>query len=502
MRNWKGIRAGCLGLVLACGAALSAEGRPPEAASGVGIVNGGFESEERNERGIPPGWSMWGGNESKIPENYRRDTTVSHSGRASLRYFQPRGMSGYFISTPRLSPRLQPRTDYLFRVWIRAERQAELQVMVFSYSDPARCTDWAPLSTRRVAAGPEWRPVELPLKAYELVEGLNVSLMLSVKILTSWQEDQTVWVDDAGVAASPSIHANLTPAEIRPEPREPLNHRLKPGKELRIDVDAAKGLRRVNRKVLGISLHMLGNRYAGPYDLKTGEYILRPSSEEAVRALRLPLTRLNSLGGEPWPLLESLDKTALLAGRLGIPEEAFVLELEGAGRVMNTLSPADWANAVRYSRSQGYGFCLWEVANEPVHGGLYTPETYLAQVKAVSAAIKARDPGARVGMALYPEAPGWSVFLLREAAGSYDFVCPHLYGGVPASAGTRDVNLAPVEETALVSSYEELETALRINRLLEIYNPGGKVSILDTEWGLHASDSRGTKADDVNRNGN
>ncbi|MFH0911647.1 MAG: hypothetical protein V1918_09120 [Planctomycetota bacterium] len=489
------LAAALLGLA---GVARSAEVILPADGGFQEIVNGGFESPRKNESGIPYGWSMWG--TPKVKEDFTRDTRIKRSGEAGLCYRQPRGTRGYVITTPALSARFQPRTNYLYTVYLYAEKKTEVTIRVHSYSDPAKYTDYVMVASARCTVEREWQKVVVSIPAYSLARGLNTCLMLNIQIRNSTREDQTLWVDDATLQLSSSPYENADREDLRLEERAPLEHRLSPGPGLTIRVDANQPLHKANRRLLGIAFHMVGDRYAGAFNLKTGEYCLRPSAEEAIRSLQIPLTRLNTLAAEPWPLNDSLDKTAFLAQRVGIPASAFILELE-EGHARTAMTPEEWSGAVRHSVDRGYGFFLWEVANEPFYSGFFTPETYAGHVREVSAAIKAVQPGARIGLAVDPDSPGWGVFVLKQAAGSYDFVCPHLYAEIPDELAESNINKAPVEDVALAANFAELRKAVRMRALLDRYNPGRRVAILDSEWGLAASGGSG-EPDDVNRNGN
>jgi len=174
-----------------------------------------------------------------------------------------------------------------------------------------------------------------------------------------------------------------------------------------------------------------------------------------------------------------------------------VLELETQGAT-SKLPPETWAKAARYCTDKGYRFLYWEVSNEPyirtANAAFATPDDYAEHVKAVSAAIKAVQPGAQVGIAI-TDSQSWGNYLLKQAAGSYDFVVGHYYAG-------SNIDRRKVEPMALTENYRTLDRILRVNALIKEYNPGREVVQLDTEWGLISSGPKGEEADYVNRNGN
>jgi alpha-L-arabinofuranosidase len=116
-------------------------------------------------------------------------------------------------------------------------------------------------------------------------------------------------------------------------------------------------------------------------------------------------------------------------------------------------------------------------------------------VKVVSAALKAAQPEAQVGLSIAVRNLKWGSYVMRLAAGSYDFVCPHFYA-------VWQVRGRKFEAVALTENFRVLEEAARLKALLNAYNPGRNVYIYDTEWGMHSAGSNGERADEVTRNGN
>jgi alpha-L-arabinofuranosidase len=125
-----------------------------------------------------------------------------------------------------------------------------------------------------------------------------------------------------------------------------------------------------------------------------------------------------------------------------------------------------------------------------------TPDSYVEHVHAVSQAIRAVDPKARIGIGIDKRSQKWGNYVLKQAAGDYDFVAAHHYASV------WDIDSAKFETVALTLNYQALDTCLRVNALLDAYNPDRKVVQLDTEWGLHCSGPNGQRADYVDRNAN
>ena len=212
------------------------------------------------------------------------------------------------------------------------------------------------------------------------------------------------------------------------------------------------------------------------------------------------MTRFYAVGDEPFDVEVSVDKAAEMCRRVGVPEEWTPLELESQG-ASTKLPPEVWERAVRHAKEKHYGFRYWEIGNEPYssvwgQGGAFpTPETYIEHVKEVTAAIRRADANAQVGVGIHSGNLKWGNYVLQQTAGCYDFVVAHHY----AFARVFD---EPFEDVVLTRNEEMLDGVLRLNALIEAYNPGREVYQLDTEWGVHASGPHGERADNVDRNAN
>jgi len=162
------------------------------------------------------------------------------------------------------------------------------------------------------------------------------------------------------------------------------------------------------RDLAGISFHRVAGWTGLPYN-KQGQYMLAPELEQAIRALRLPMTRFYAVGHEPFAADESIDQAAAFCRRIGVPLDHVVLELEDQS-ANQKLAADDWARAVKHSVSKGCEFRHWEVGNEvysqtfsaksPMGQAFDTPDDYVAHVKAVSAAVKAVQPRAQIGLSI------------------------------------------------------------------------------------------------------
>jgi hypothetical protein len=278
---------------------------------------------------------------------------------------------------------------------------------------------------------------------------------------------------------------------------QPLEHRLRPGDQLSFTIHADKRLRETYREVGGVSFHRVAGWARLPFD-KQGRYVLSEDLEEAIRQMRLPMTRFYALGDEPFGLETAIDKAAEFLDRIGIDQAATPLEFEIQGAT-SKLSPEAWARGVRHSLDRGYRFRHWEISNEPYvsHAGRAFPtaDSYLEHFLAVSRVIRSVHAESRIGLAIAHRHPGWGNYLLKQAAGQYDFVVGHYYS-------FPNLQRSSFEDVVLSGNYQILDEILQTNALLHLYNPGRDVYQYDTEWGLHSSGPQGERADYVFRNAN
>ena len=129
-------------------------------------------------------------------------------------------------------------------------------------------------------------------------------------------------------------------------------------------VDADSPMGRATLAAGGISFHRLAGYTGQPYDRK-GEYTLAPEMENAIRDLRLPMTRIYGVGDEPFGIEGGIDRAAELCQRTGIPAGS-----HGAGTGNARCFDDDRARKTgrgpcAIPLQKGYQFRHWEVANEP-----------------------------------------------------------------------------------------------------------------------------------------
>lgn len=470
--------------VIVCFGALGAE------AEGVNVWGHGTFDDPADSR-PPRGWLMWGDPKHKNPANYTVDTQNPHAGAGSFRLVQPAGTDGYINMDPALAVRPKRGMMYTVTFWARAQGASpvESKLVVEGYASDA-LEGWKDVAQKTFKPTAEWQSVSLTLReGWDFFVGRENLLMMALRPSGRVSDgNTTLWIDDFSVIERPSDREGrlIDPASVKAEPLDP---RLRPGDELRVTVDAGKRLRRIEEAVGGVSFHRVSGWMGLPYD-RQGVYSLPKVQEDAIRELKLPMTRFYAVGDESYSLEDSIDKAAAVCRKVGVPLENVVLEFE-IQDASKTLPPEVWVRGVKHSLDQGYGFCHWEVSNEPyVFGTTAFPEkdSYLRHFIAVSQAIRAVQPQAKIGIAL------WADDLLQSAAGHYDFVVKHHYVFHPSTM------TGSFEDIVLGANYDKLGDILQLNALMAAFNPGRTVFQYDTEWGMHSDGPNG--AGHNNRNAN
>lgn len=490
-RNAGGVRG--LSLCAVIGLALFAG-----VACGENLVhNGDFELP--SPESPPPGWTMWGAEAYKMPANYTRDTANPKEGEACFRIHHPAGTAGYIVSSP--DHAIRPRKGMMYTVafWARTDRPGPSAFGFTAYETISPFVD---------APSPGWFTIEVGRNwtefTFEVHEGWDFFfdrsrfLLLTFKTTVSQEEEKTLWIDEVEVAEQMSPREGRLIDEAKLE-YAPLQHRLRPGQQLEFTVDARKRLRRATHDVGGVSFHRVAGWTGQPYN-KQGEYTLLPELEEAIRQMRLPMTRFYAVGDEPFDLEAAIDRAAELCRRIGVPLDHVPLEFE-IQSARTKLAPQVWARGVEHSLRKGYAFRHWEVGNEPyaavwgIQTAFPSPDDYVAHFKAVSAAIREVHPQAHVGVAIHSHNQKWGNYVLKRAAGSYDFVVGHYYASLR-------VHEAKFEDVALTENFKVLDRILQVDALIRACNPGRELYQYDTEWGLHSMGPDGERADNVDRNAN
>ena len=453
--------------------------------------------EAPNPAAPPAGWSMWGAPKYKDPANFTRDTQQRHGGAASFRIHHPARTEGYVVSAPEAAIHPQPGKMYTASFWARSDRAGEAVFGWTAYRQVKPFVDAPSPGSFPLAVDQQWRQFRFALhEGWDFFAEDCRHLLLTLRATGKAEEEQTLWIDDVEVTEQPSPRDGrlVNPATLT---YQPLEHRLQPGEQLLVTIDANQRLRQTHREVGGVSFHRVAGWPRLPFD-KQGQYVLPAELEEAIRQMRLPMTRFYALGDEPFGLETAIDKAAEFLDRIGVNQAATPLEFEIQGAT-SKLTPEAWARGVRHSLDRGYRFRHWEVTNEPYvgHAGRAFPtaDSYLEHFLAVSRAIRSMHAEAQIGMAIAHRSPAWGNCLLKRGAGQYDFVVGHYYS-------FPNVQRSSFEDVVLTGNYQILDEIRQTDALLRLYNPGRDVYQYDTEWGLHSSGPQGERADYVRRNAN
>jgi len=458
------------------------------------VYNGDFELA--GDASPPAGWTMWGAEAYKVKENYTRDTTDPHGGQACFRIHHPADTAGYIVSAPDHAIRPEPGKRYAVSFWARTDKPGPSQFYFTGYESIAPFRD-APSPGRYVIqVTQEWQEYRFEVhEGWDFFADRSRYILLTFNATTDRAQEKTLWIDDVVVTELPGNREGRL-ADEESLTYEPLQHRLREGPDFAFTVDAARPLRPATRAAGGVSFHRVCGWTGQPYN-REGTYTLAPEVEQAIRDMRLPMARFYAVGDEPFGVEAAIDKAAEVVDKVGVPQEMTVLEFETQGAT-SKLSPEEWALGVRHSVEKGYGFHYWEIANEPYivrpETAFRTPDDYIAHVKAVGAAIRAVHPEGRIGVAIARD-QAWGNYVLKQTAGSYDFVVGHYYA-------VSNIHQRKFEAAVLTENYRTLDRILRVTALIKAYSPDRDVYQLDTEWGMHSGGPNGERADYVNRNAN
>lgn len=460
------------------------------ATAGVNVWNHGNFDDPADSR-PPKGWTLWGDPKFKNPANYTIDSKNPHAGTGCFRLDQPASTAGYINTEPSAAIHPKRGMKYEITFWARRSAPGTATLVVEGYASAETLAGWRNVAQQNFQAGQKWSQITLTLyEGWDFLVGRENILMIALRPASSTSnQDVTLWVDDFQVIESPSDRPGrmIDPATVK---AEPMNHRLQPGDALRVTIDADKRIRHIEEAVGGVSFHRVSGWMGLPYD-RQGSYCLPQEQENAIRELHLPMTRFYGVGDESYSLEESIDKAAEVCRKVGIPLDKVVLEFE-IQDASKTLPPEVWARGVKHSRNRGYGFRHWEVSNEPyVFGTSAFPEkdSYLKHFLAVSQAIRAVQPDAKIGMATWGDDS-----MMQLAAGHYDFLVKHHYVFDPST------QTAPFEALVLGSNYDKLDEIQHLNAIMHACNPNREVFQYDTEWGMHADAERGPGHNNRNAN--
>jgi hypothetical protein len=302
---------------------------------------------------------MWGAHQDKVPAHYTRDATQGHGGQACFRIHHPAKTHAYIVSAPDRAIRPQQGMIYTVSFWARAEKAGKALFQWTAYRSIQPFVDAGSPGSLTCAVDREWRSYTCSIR-----EGLDFFadesrfLLLTVHATSAAAEEQTLWIEDVRVSEQADPHL-VTLGNAATIPHAALEHRLRPGDRLDFTVSATDRLRRAITDAGGVSFHRVCGWTGQPYNRK-GIYTLRPRVEEAIRALRLPMTRFYAVGDEPFGVEAALDKVAEVCRHVGVAPDHCLLEFEEQGAARKP-PPETWTRGVSRALRQGYQFHYWEI---------------------------------------------------------------------------------------------------------------------------------------------
>ena len=493
-RNIRNRSGRYVGAAVLCVCLAAVSGKPAGAERNL-VFNGDFEQASKSP--VPEGWAMWGAARYKDPRNYTRDTTSPHGGKACFRIHHPTGTAGYIVSSPKHAVRPSKGMMYTVSFWARTDKPGPSKFGLQAYRTISPYVSARTPGFFSFEAAKKWKRFVFTYhEGWEFFADQANFLLLDFKATINRDLAKTLWIDDVSVIEAPSTRQGrlLDPDRMK-YPR--LHHRLRSGGKLAFTIDPRRRIGKANPNVGGVSFHRVAGWTGLPYD-KQGRYVLPAGMEEAIKQMRLPMTRFYGVGDEEFTLEASIDKAAALCKRIGVRLETVALEFETQGAT-RALKPEVWVRGVKHSLARGYGFRRWEITNEPYvpHQPMAFPTAsdYARHVSTVSRAIRKAHPDALIGMSINPRNHEYGQVLLKRTTGHYDWIAPHYYCFMNAYINS-------FEDVVLTGNFHVLDLLLRTRHILGAYNPKRAVAQYDTEWGLHSRGPKGRRAGYARRNGN
>jgi len=209
------------------------------------------------------------------------------------------------------------------------------------------------------------------------------------------------------------------------------------------------------------------------------------------------------------PTVESMPGGIVSAHRFGTDEALEFADATNSKLLLTvnvvTGTPEQAADWVRYVNKNGRRVEYWEIGNEsyvmgdtlPASASVLTPEEYTRRFLLFARAMKAVDPGIKVGAiadenysrSFTPYFGNWTEHLLRTAASEIDFIAVHC-GYAPAIWEDKGWNARTVYSAFLAAPQlirEHLET---LTARIEELAPNRDIKIAVTEWGPFFDSSR------------
>jgi hypothetical protein len=458
------------------------------------LNNGGFEEPFSTIADLGDTWMMHSVEALKDAGHFTRDTDNPHSGQACLRMVRPASPQAWsdVLGTPPGNSLNHPKSGmrYTLSFWARTDRPGPSTLRIQSLREVAAKSPGPTVAIHEFALDRAWSRHEVSFIGdwdFRVAEAVCVYPVFLPAVNKKLDQAKTIWIDDVALTEEPAeahLRVGVDPAKLAIS-ATPL--RFQPGSSIQIQVDSSRAIGPVGQAVGGLSISGL-SRWSNPLT-RAGVYEQPQALEEAVRDLRLPMTRFYGLvdGDLDSNSLEiAIDQAVLLMDRFGIPRQASIIEPEPV-HANTRLSVDDWRRLVSYAQHKNLGIRHWEIGNEvwlSVYGREYggrafaTASDYVRHVIEVSQAVKAIQPDAQIGVSILTGQIQWCDQVLAGAAGHYDFVCPHLYDFAKLDANS-------FEEVVIAGNHARFAEAQTINAILRACNPQRDVAIYDSEWGLH-----------------
>lgn len=429
-----------------------------------------------------------------------RTGELAHGGRYSLRIRPNANNRGSNITDdPIGAGQGFPAKEFLGRrvtvsAWLAASGGATAAVAVYAIGSSG--PRFVELNHESVPAGWERRSAELEIPA----SGIDFLVLLCLAKGTSGEalvDDVSLSLEDAAGAA----------------PARTGETGARAGGEAVIRVDASRVVREIPRQLYGSNIEWIwdGN---GIWD--AGADRLEPEIVSLTRDLAPPLLRFpGGIFSDFYHWRDGIGPRARRKRTAHSPsggesvhrfgtDEALDFARQVGGELLITVNVAtgtaeEAAAWVRYVNGQGRRVTYWEVGNEiyvkdnSPHSKASTmsPEAYAERFIEFSRAMKAADPGIKVGALgeenygnAYQSYPGWTETVLRRAAPEMDFLAVH-NGYAPAIVSERGLRTDDVYRAMLAAPAQIGRSLEALSRKIARTAPehAGRIGIAVTEWG-------------------
>lgn len=428
-----------------------------------------------------------------------RSDERAHSGRYSLRISPNKNNRGSDItSDPIGAGQGFPAKEFLGRrvtvsAWLSASGGATATVAVYAIgrSGPRF------VELNRASSPREWERLSAELEIP--ASGIDFLVVLCLAKGTSGHaviDDVSLTMEGSAAAAPPPAGETVTQ-----------------GGRAVIRVDASRVVREIPRQLYGANIEWIWDAN-GIWD--AGADRLQPEIVSLTRELGPSLLRFpGGIFSDFYHWRDGIGPRELRKKTAHSPsggesvhrfgtDEALEFARQAGGELLITVNvatgtPQEAAAWVRYVNGQGRRVTYWEVGNEVYvkdnsphsKASTMTPEEYAAKFIEFSRAMKAADPGIKVGALgeenygnAYRSYPGWTETVLQRAAPEMDFIAVH-NGYAPAIVSERGLSTGDVYRAMLAAPAQIAQSLEALRRKIAQADPehSGRIRIAVTEWG-------------------